>query len=344
MRKFIMAAGVALLASIMPIAESARAQENTLRVAVNTPNVVYGPFWVGMAKGMFEKNGVKIELVSANALSTGAAMIVSNQADVLLTGVYQALRIASEGKKLSYIFNVSDMSARFNGFISKPNIKTMEDLKAKGENCRIMSLLAGTATWAILQGIVEKHGLKCSISTAGTMPNVVAAALSGQFDAAMVNAQDAYAARDTGRANILIDPVTISQAEADSYYPNKHPFVVAIGLKGNLEAKRPAVEAFIKTMREAFVVIEKSSPDELGTMMSTELSSVFQSTPAASLALGWKLQEGVFPSGDKAGYISEDGWNAAMAAASKLWGFANLDTKAENVSYSKVVDMSFFKD
>ncbi|SMF25152.1 hypothetical protein SAMN02982989_3280 [Xaviernesmea oryzae] len=100
MRK-LKAAGVALLTSIMPIAQSALAQENTLRVAVNTPSVIYyGPFWVGMAKGMFEKNGVKIELVSANALSTGAAMIVSDKADVLLTGAYQALRIASGGKKL----------------------------------------------------------------------------------------------------------------------------------------------------------------------------------------------------------------------------------------------------
>ncbi|WP_143531567.1 hypothetical protein [Xaviernesmea oryzae] len=236
------------------------------------------------------------------------------------------------------------MSAKTIGMISKPDIKSIDDLKAKGENCRIMTLPAGTGGWAILQGIVEKHGLKCSISTAGTMPNVVAAALSGQFDAVIVNPQDAYSARDTGRANILIEPATISQAEADSYYPNKHPFVVAIGLKDKPEAKRPAVEAFVKTMREAFIVIEKSSPDQLSTMTSTELSSVFQSTPAASLILGWKLQEGVSPPGDKAGYISEDGWNAVLSAASRLWGFANLDTKAEDVSYSSVVDMSFFKD
>jgi ABC-type nitrate/sulfonate/bicarbonate transport system substrate-binding protein len=337
-----MAAVSAMLA--LPGAASADEAPLKLRVAVAAPTVIYGPFWVGLANGMFKKNGLDIDLVSTNALSTGAAMVVSDQADVLLTGVFLGLRIASQGKKLAYIMDISDMTARFNGMVSKLDIKSMSDLKARGDNCRILVLPAGSASWAILKGIMDVYGLKCSISTAGTMPNVVAGALSGQFDAAMVNAQDAYAARDAGKANILIDPATMTQQEAQSYYPFKHPYIVALGLKDSLAGKRAAVDIFIKTMREAAAIIAKTSPEELGEMMAKQLPNVFQSTPASSLTLGWKLQEGVFPSGPNAGFIGADEWNTLLASSFKLWNFATLDPKDPNVAYDNVVDMSYFNE
>ncbi len=314
-----------------------------LKVAIAAPAVIYGPAYVALAEDLFAKNGLKVDLVSTNAMQTGSAMIVSEQADVVLTNAYLGLRIATEGKDLSYIMNLSGMGARVNAFISKPAIKSVQDLAAAGTNCRILLLPPGTGSWAILQGIIKKYGLKCTISTAGTMPNVVAGALSGQFDAAMVNPQDAYAARDAGKANILIDPLTISDEDATSLYPYSHPFSIAIGMRSTLAQKRGAVEIFIKTLREANQEIEKRSPEDLGQLLATRLPEVFGSTPASALALQWRIQQTLFPHSGNAGYITPDEWRTLISSGPALWGFANLKASDPTVAYDKVVDMSYFE-
>ncbi len=313
----------------------------TLNLAIASSAIVYGPVWIAIADRLFEKNGVQVNVVNTNALTTGSAMLVSGQADLLVTTAFLGLRIATEGKPLSYVINLSNMGARINAFISKPEIKSVEQLAALGDKCRVILLPTGTATWAIYKGVAGKYKLGCSVSSAGTPPLVLASALSGQFDAAMVNPQDAYGARDAGRANVLIDPLVIDDATANQLYPYQHPLSTVLGLRSNLEAKRGAVIRFVRALRQANEKITASTPAQLGEM-TVKLTDVFASTPVSALTQQWQIQKALFPQGPTAGFISASEWNALIAAAPAVWGFANLDPNNPTVRYENIVDMSYF--
>ena len=338
---------LAIAALLAGVPGAARAQPDepppaTLNLAVASNAVIYGPIWVAMADHLFEKNGVQVKIVSTNALSTSSAMLVSGSADLVANTAFLGLRIATEGKSLVYIMNLNNMSMRVNALVARPGVKTVEDLAAKGEACRVISLTAGTATYAIWQGIAARYNIRCAMSTAGSSPLVLAGALSGQFDAGMVNPQDAYGAQDAGKANIILDPLTISDEQAGQIYPYHHPLSVVMGLRPNLEAKRDAVVRFVRALRQAEVELATKTPEELGEL-TKNLPEVFGSTPTAALALQYRIQKSLFPSGPDAGFISEAEWSALVQAAPLLWGFANLNSKDPSLDYAKAVDMSFFK-
>ena len=337
-----LAATILLAGSAQAHAQTGAQSPATLNVAIASNAVIYGPVWVALADHLFEKNGVQVKIISTNALSTSSAMLVSGSADLVVNTAFLGLRIATEGKSLVYIMNLSNMSMRVNALIAKPGVQTVEELAAKGEACRVISLTAGTATYAIWQGIAARYNIRCAVSSAGSSPLVLAGALSGQFDAGMVNPQDAYGARDADKANIILDPLTISDDLARQIYPYHHPLSVVMGLRPNLEAKREAVVRFVRALRQADVELATKSPEQLGQLTKT-LPEVFGSTPTAALALQYRIQESLFPRGPDAGFISAADWNALVKAAPLLWGFANLNSNDPSLRYETVVDMSFFQ-
>lgn len=317
---------------------AAQARTESLNLAIASPALIYGPVWVALAESLFEKNGVKVNVVSTNALTTGPAMLVSGSADLLATTTFLGLRIALEGKQLSLIYNLSNMSMRANAFVAKPSIKSMEQLAAMGTSCRVILLPTGSAGWAIYQGLAAQYKLKCATSTAGTTPLVIAGALSGQFDAALLNPQDAYSAREAGKVNVLLDPMTMGDAEVKQIYRYEHPLSTVFGLRETVAGKREAVVRFVKALRQAGDLIAKMSPQQLAEM-SRRLTEAFGTTPANALAQQWQIQKTMIPA---SGAISEPEWTSLVAAAPLVWGFANLNPAEPALKYGSIIDMSYF--
>jgi len=333
-------AATGILLSSLSGAAPAKAMEK-LNVATASNAVIYGPFWVALADKLFEKHGVDVNVVSTSALSTGSAMLVSGHADLVVTTAFLALRIATEGKPLKFIVNLNNMGIRVNAVIARPDIKSLEELAAKGADCKVIMTPVGSASWANYQGLAARYNLKCAVSTAATSPLVLAGATSGQFDAAMVNPQEAYAVRDAGKANVILDPLTVGDELAGQLYQYRHPLSTVCGMGPNLESKREAVSRFVAALREATAKISDTAPDQLGTIAS-RLPDVFGTTPASALALQWKIQQSLFPRGPDAGFIGEAEWKNLTAAAPAVWGFANLKPDEPTLRYQAVVDMSYF--
>lgn len=317
---------------------AAQGKMETLNLAIAAPVAAYGPVWIALAENLFEKNGVKVNVVSTNSLTTGPAMLVSGTADVLATTAFLGLRIGIEGKSLNFIYRLINMSGRGNAFSAKPSIKSIDQIAAMGSACRVVMAPIGSASWAIYQGIAAKYNLKCSVSHVGTIPLVVAGALSGQFDAAMLNPQDAYSAQEAGKLNILLDPIKMSDELANQLYPYQHPVSAVLGMRENLTSKRDAVTRFVKALRQGDEIIAKSTPQQLADILNKKLPESFGTTPVAALALQWQIQKTIPPDGA----ISEREWTNLIAAAPALWGFANLDVNSPVLKYTNMVDMSFF--
>ena len=337
--------GLAMAAATvaMSLGVSAQAHAEKLNIAVSSSVAAYGSFWVALADNLFEKHGVELNIVSTNALSTGSAMLVSGQIDLLLSSSFLGMRIASQGKPLKLLYNFANMDARGNAFIGKPDIKSIEDLAAKGTDCRVLILPSGTATWAMYQGIASKYNIQCEVSTAGTVPLVVSGVVSGQFDAAEINTQEGITAEAEGKVNMLLDPRTMTDEESHAIYPYSHPILNLLGMGPDLEKKREDIARFIAALREASALMEQRSSDELG-MVAEQLPDVFGTTTSEALAQQWALAMPFLPSGENAGMVSEDEWVALLTAGPKLWGMPEDLPKLPAVSYANVVDMSYYKD
>lgn len=350
MKRFLAAARALLAATALSLAAApaVRAADDPARkpekltLAISSSSMVYGPIWLAMAENLFENNGVDLKVVSTNALTTGPSMLVSGHADLLATTTFMGLRIAMEGKPLSIVMNLSNMGGRINAFVSRPAIKSMADLAAMGSNCKVIVLPAGTAGWAAYQGIAAKYNLKCSVGTAGTVPLVLAGVLSGQFDAATLNPQDAYAARDSGKGTLLIDPLNTPDALAQEIYSRQHSLTTVFGMKSTVQAKKEAVSRFVRALQQANQRIATMPSAELGEV-TRRLPEVFGPTPATALALQWELQKSLFPKGPDAGFISEPEWNAVLVAAPLSWGLANVNVQDPTLAYRSIVDMSYFR-
>jgi ABC-type nitrate/sulfonate/bicarbonate transport system substrate-binding protein len=323
-------------------AAPAPAQDNKIKLAIASAAVVYAPIWIAMSENLFQKHGVDVELVSSNALSTGSAMIASGSADLLATTSFLGMHIANQGKPLSYVMNLTNMNAGINAVVARPSIKSFDQVAAMGSGCKTIVLPQGTATWAIYRGVESRYHLNCSVGTAGTVPLLVADALSGQFDVAVLNPQDAYAARDAGKVNILFDPLKTTPDVSRGIYPYVHPLSAVFGLKENVQQKRDAVQRFVGALKEANAIVCQRSPEALGQEISEKLPAVFGSTPVPALVLQFKVNKAFFPCGPRAGFISADEWNEMIKAAPVYWGFSTEDLAGPGVKYANVVDMSYF--
>lgn len=319
---------------------AAQGKNETLKLAVASTQLAYGPVWVALAENLFDKNGVDVNVVNTAALTTGPALLVSDSADLLATTTFLGLRISLEGKPLSIIYNTSNMSARSGAFVAKPSIKSMEQLAAMGTDCRVLLAPKGSGSWAVYQGIAATFKLKCTVNHAGTSALLAAGVMSGQVDAAVLAPQDAYNAREAGKINILLDPLTLTDAVAAQVYPYQHPVSTVFGLRKNLAGKREAVTRFVRALRQAEEVIAQSSPQQLADICK-KLPAIFGATPAAGLALQWQLQKQV-ARGAASGFISEDEWGNLLVAAPALWGFANLNINEPALKYTNNVDMTYF--
>jgi len=311
-----------------------------LTVATASAHTAYSAIWIALDQKLFAKHGVDVELVNSNALSTGAAMIASGNVDLLATTVFLGIRIAAERKPLSIIMNLSNIDGRGNALVARPDVTSIEQLAAMGDRCKVNILPQGSATWAFYLYISEAYKLRCGTNTASTPQLAAAGFLSGHFEAALINPQEAYGAREAGKANILLDPLTMTKREAELAYPYHHPLSVLMGLRANLQSKKQAVIRFVAALKEATALMKTFTPQQFAETAG-RLPDVFGSTPASVIKLQYQIQMiGIWEQPND-GRISEADWKDLVAAAPKGWGFSNFNFDAENTRYADIVDMSY---
>lgn len=328
-----------LAALAMTVATQANAEPLELNVAVASSSMAYPALWLALADNMFEQNGLRLN-VTQNALSTGAAMLVSGRADIFVTNSLAGLRIAEEGKPVSYIWSFSNIDATAWAFVSRPGISSMEQLAAAGGKCSIVTLPPGSAHYAYLQGVIKEYKLGCRIGIVATMPLLTASVSSGQYDAAPVVPMDGYTLVESGRANMLLDPEKIGSDEIRAIYPYSHSLTAAFGLRSNLTTHRPAVIVFVKTLAQANRRLH-TIDDEAFVQKLRTLTEAFGTTTPSSLLVQWRLEKHLVPAGPAAGTLDEAGWNDMLRAASTVWNLAGVRPGDLPIQYREMVDMSY---
>ncbi len=139
------------------------------------------PGWVAQDTGIFERNGLKIEVQSMPA-AQGVAALMSNQVQISLTAGVETLGALAGGADLVILTNYVPVIPY--QFYAGPGIQSPADLKGK----KIGITTAGGSYDAALRIVLPKLGLDpdkdVTLVPTGSIPNVTAALFSGALDGA----------------------------------------------------------------------------------------------------------------------------------------------------------------
>ena len=321
------------------------AQDGTkprLDIAIGAPSAAYGALWIALGENLFEKHGVDVNVVNYHAISTGSAMLVSGQIDIFGHSPMGGIRIAQQGKPISYVMSLGNQKALFNTLVGKQEIRDIAQLQALGTNCRMASTPPGSGLAAITVAYIRAFDLKCTLDVVGTTAMLSSGVASGQYDAAIVQSQDGYMLKAEGKANILVDPAELSEEEIKRIYPFQHPYLVLSGVPGNLQAKREGVVRFIGALREGMKRLDGMTAEEAAEIQA-KIKEAVGGIPIESLVAQWKLVFPTLPEGPDAGSIREENWSDLLESAPLFWSITDLAGSKE-ASYQNMVDMSFFEE
>ena len=316
------------------------ANEPTLTVAIGSNGLNYAPFFVALAKNLFVKNGVKVDVQSANAVATIQTLLVSNQIDLGMTSPSQILVLAAAGKPINIVSNVNNYTGRSAAFVTSSKITSFDQLKAKGGGCTITTTAAGTVLYAYAKRAVEAYGLKCAIATVASNPLVLSAITAGLTDAVTLTVNDAQTATAKG-AQALLDPTTMSDAQADSIVPSPLPAIVVAGLPETLKSKSAAVVSFLAAMREATRFIESNPPAVSANLIVSQ--PYFSGLTVDQLTASIQALLTSFPTGSDLGQISQGTWEQTLATFASYFDLPGFDPTATTVQYPAMVDMNFLE-
>lgn len=156
------------------------AQLPLLRVGTQ-PWIGYGPWWIALEKGFFEKRGVKVELidfVTDQDLNSGLA---SGQFDGANIATHTSAFLVNAGVDLKLVL-LLDASYEADAIIAGPGIETIADLKGKKVAFEEGSTSDLLLSYALMQNGMTKDDIEVVPMPAA---DAGAAAVAGRVDVAV---------------------------------------------------------------------------------------------------------------------------------------------------------------
>lgn len=310
---------------------SGAAETPTIKVAILSTSAISSAVYVAQAKGMFDKYGVKVEILDNTGANT-LNMVASGDVDLGMMASTGPLLLDQQGKSALLVAGWTGGGAG-GMLIGAKSVTSIDGLKGAS----IGTLNPGTSVfgWATMYN--EKYSLGANLVPYGT-PDLIAAALqAGQIQGAV----GAYANYGTlveqGKANILIDTRDATK-RVEALGPDFSEGAV-FGLKDKIVAKKDAVTKFLAGYYEANMYIRDTDPAKVaGELHALEQ---FKATPEEQLTS--LLKNSISNMFVNDGMITKDTWGIMLDQFAK-WGISNFDATNAQFTYDNVVDMSYLKD
>jgi ABC-type nitrate/sulfonate/bicarbonate transport system substrate-binding protein len=167
----------------------------TMRLNYSAIAGVMGGFWVAVETGAWSECGIEPEISNVNASSQVLPALVARELDASSLDVMAGVRAISSGSDIVFVAGVTNRPIF--SIYTRPDLRRPADLVgAKWGITRV-----GAATDMVAHLALEQWGLPDDSVTfiqLGTTPNVVAALLNGQIDAASLGPPNTFMARDAG--------------------------------------------------------------------------------------------------------------------------------------------------
>jgi NitT/TauT family transport system substrate-binding protein len=310
-----------------------------LNVIIGSPTLTFGAIYIALEEGLFAKNHVNVKVVSNAAVATQGAMLVGGQTDLSVTASSSGLALRLRGQPFKIVTTITYYDQRSFAVVADKNIRSIQELVAKGSNCSIGVAAPGTAGYGYFAAIQKAFGIDCKVSIFSTTPAVEAGITSGAVQA-VVTAPLVGAVLAQRGYNEILNPSAMSESVARKVAPYSYPFAIVGGLASDLEAKKVAVERFIEALRQALALMQGLSAAQLGSITARD-TAAFAGTPDAQLTSTYKLVKLQIPTGANAGFVARADWNNELNG---LIATRQADVTLSNpvLSYESSVDMSYF--
>lgn len=172
---------VSLLAVVATLALSSPSlAAEKLKVALSTW-VGYGPLFIAKSQGLFEKEGLDVDLIIMEDVKTRMPALAAGRIDAAVTTIDTVLGFSSADHPMTYLFAVDD-SRGGDGIVATKDIKSVADLKGKK-----VAYTEGSVSQFFLSVLLKDAGLslKDIQSLNMTAGDAGAAFVAGKVDAAV---------------------------------------------------------------------------------------------------------------------------------------------------------------
>jgi NitT/TauT family transport system substrate-binding protein len=143
---------VSLLALLLSACSPKPVESTTVRIGTQ-PWIGYGPWWIAREKGLFEKNGLKAELIDFVEDKEVNAAFASGQMDAANLATHTAIKLYSAGLGLKILI-LEDASYKADAVIAPSSVTSIADLKGKK-----IAYEEGTTSDLLINYALQQNGL-----------------------------------------------------------------------------------------------------------------------------------------------------------------------------------------
>ncbi|HTJ92924.1 MAG TPA: ABC transporter substrate-binding protein [Pararobbsia sp.] len=283
-------------------------------------SIQYLPLYVAIDKGLFTKNGLDVEKVTAGSGAAGVAAVIGGHADFSLQDPMTACLANLKGASL---VNVASVVAGVPVWILTPpdsTLKTTADLKGK----TVSTALPPTTTTYLLQRLIKQQNIADVNMNTVQIGTELAPATAGRAQAATVYEPQADQGIAAGFKILYAFPST---------YPGGYAFSTIDTLSSTIKAKPQMVAAFVKAIGEAEALIAQS-PETARAVAEAEFPSLDK--PIVDHAVDRLIAGKIYAQTPE---ISEQAFRNALDLQEYI---GNI--KPGTVTYANSVDNAFARD
>lgn len=248
-----------ILAVLLAIAVPRPANAADSMVIVTGVDPGFSVFYVAKLAGIFEKNGLNVDLRTGPAGGAMVPLLISGSANAALAAAFAGINNHIKDPDIVSVAQVLEYQ-RFYGIASRSDIKSVADLKGKK-----IGISFGNASESYWNDVLKHFNLNPDDFKAGLVnvqpPEMVAAMERGDIDA--FSAWEPWLSRTTvnvPHTKVLVDNIGKVQDVAFVYMSRKW-----------IEANPAIANRFMKSLQEANTFILKH-PKETKTMVGTFLN------------------------------------------------------------------------
>jgi NitT/TauT family transport system substrate-binding protein len=283
------------------------------------------PLYVAHGKGFFEKEGLKVEIVSAQGGPMAMQALVSGQVQFCATGHGQVANLFTKGKKTKIINQMQDKCTF--SMVGRPEIKGLKNLKGKG----IGVSKIGAETHGVGRFLAAKAGLDpgkdITMVEVGGM-STMASALENNRVQAVMAWEPLTSKLIAEKKGILLARLNTKEDSLRHFGLPSYSFSVIEVTEEYLKKNHKTVQKFVNAMVAAEKWIASHSIDELVGV----INPYFSGTEKDILKIALENDREAF---SKDGLVTKEGHNSALKV------FMDAGMIEQNVAFEDIVDNSF---
>jgi len=279
-------------------------------------SLLYLPLYVGIDKGTFAAQGLKVEKVTANSGAAGVAAVIGGNATFSLQDPMTAVLANLKGADLVNVALVVNGAPVWLVAPGKSPVKSVAGLQGK----TIATAIPPSTSTYLLERLLKQEKIVAQLDTVqiGTEP---APMMAGRADAAAL--YEPQLDESLAEGNRIVYAFT-------SHYPGGYAFSTIDALRSTVKEKPEMVQAFVAGLGAAEQLMHQS-PETALAVAYQEFPTLPK--PVVKAAVQRMVAEDVYPTGPA---VSP----AAFANALALQVFIG-NIKPDQVTYAQAVDPSF---